>query len=353
MNFDLNPESAASTTEKLDVALSFLRPSIEYVRSQGKPVASLLEILGVDEAGLADPDARVPDSVSAPLMDEAERLCDDPNIGLHIGLEMKAAHLGVLGLLLLTCKSARDAFDLVMRYQTLIGNGGFVRVEEEGDEFVIVYAEHPQRPEPYPRHTVECCLIGWCQIALALGGAQATLNKVTLVCDPPNDISEQQKAFACEVEYRAERNTIRFPQANVDSGFLAGDENLKALLETQAKQRLSALASKQLDNDPIVEKSKQFVADSIAYGVPGLDDLAEQFAMSSRTLQRQLDSAGKTYKQLVDEVRTDLAVRYMQDDELSLLDVALMLGFSEQSSFQRAFKRWFDKTPGQYRLALA
>jgi AraC-like DNA-binding protein len=348
----MNSFSAATPPEKLTVALSFLRPSVEYVRSQGKPVISLLKILGVDEAGLADPDARVPDSVSEPLMDEAQRLCNDPNIGLHIGLEMQASHLGVLGLLMLTCESARDAFDLVMRYQTLVGDGGFVRVEEQLDQFVIIYAEHPQRPEPYPRHTVECCLVGWCQIALSLGGAQAKLSKVTLVCDPPDDISEQQKAFGCPLEYNATQNTIRFPLINVDTGFLAGNEGLKAVLETQAKQRLSVLSSIQKDSDPIVEKSKQFVAESIAYGVPGLDDLAGQFAVSSRTLQRQLDAAGKTYKQLVDEVRTDLATAYMADEDLSLLDVALMLGFSEQSSFQRAFKRWFDKTPGQYRLDL-
>ncbi|MFT7126945.1 MAG: AraC-like DNA-binding protein [Pseudoalteromonas tetraodonis] len=348
----MNSFSAATSPEKLDVAVSFLRPSVEYVRSQGKSVASLLKILAVDEAGLADPDVRVPDAVSEPLMEESERLCDDPNIGLHIGLEMKATHLGVLGLLLLTCKSARDAFDLVMRYQTLVGNGGFVRVEEQADQFVIIYAEHPLRPSPYPRHTVECCLIGWCQIALALGGSQAKLSKVTMVCDPPDDISEQQKAFGCELQYKASQNTIHIPLANVDAGFFAGDEGLKAALEAQAKQRLSALASTQKDSDPVVEKSKQFVAESIAYGVPGLDDLAGQFAVSSRTLQRQLDAAGKTYKQLVDEVRTDLAAGYMEDVDLSLLDVALMLGFSEQSSFQRAFKRWFDKTPGQYRLDL-
>jgi AraC-like DNA-binding protein len=348
----MNYVSAPDAAEKLDVALSFIRPIVEYVRSQGKPVGSLLKILGVDETGLIDPDTRVPDAVCEPLMAEAERLCADPNIGLHVGLGMQASNLGVLGLLLLTCKSAREAFDLVMRYQTLVGNGGNVRLEEQAAELVLVYAEHPQRPSLYPRHTVESCLIGWCQIAMALGGIQGSLSKVTLVCDPPEDMSEQQEAFGCVVEYNAEQNSLRMPRTNSEVGFFSGDEGLKAILETQAKQRLSALTNAQKDQNPIVEQSKQFVADSIAYGVPGIDDLAGKFCISTRTLQRQLDASGKTYKQLVDDVRTDLATQFMRDQELSLLDVALMLGFSEQSSFQRAFKRWFDKTPGQYRLDL-
>lgn len=348
----MNHVTPPSPLEKLEVAVSFVRPTVEYVRAKGKPVASLLAVLGVDEIGLADPDKRVPDDVSEPLMAEAERLCSDPNVGLHIGLGMQASNLGVLGLLLLTCKSGREAFDLAMRYQRLVGNGGFIRLEESADELVLIYAEHPQRPKPYPRHTVECCLIGWCQIALALGGVQSSLNKVTFSFEAPDDTSEQEKAFGCELEYGAKQNSIRMPLIHVDSGFLSSDESLKTVLEAQAKQRLSALAHTQKDSDPIVEQSKQFVADSIAYGVPSIDDLAEKFSVSIRTLQRQLDAGGKTYKQLVDEVRTDLAAQFMQDKELSLLDVALMLGFSEQSSFQRAFKRWFDKTPGQYRLDL-
>lgn len=338
--------------ENLTVALSFMRPAVEYVREQGKDIRPLLDILGVTEADLSDPDIRVADSVSEPFMATAEALCEDPNIGLHAGSRMQASHLGILGLLVLTCESAKDAFDLVQRYQTLVGNGGAVRVVAEADELVLLYEAHPERPQPYPRHTVESCLIGWTNIARAIGGRRFQVNRITIACEPPLDISEQEKAFDCVVEYNAAVNSIRMPAEYASVELFAGDPHLKALLEAQASQRLLALQGAQTDADPVVAKAKQLVANALAYGVPHIDEVAEQFHTSARTLQRQLDAAGKGYKELVDEVRADLASKYMRDQQLSLLDVALMLGFSEQSSFQRAFKRWFHKTPGQYRAGL-
>ena len=71
--------------------------------------------------------------------------------------------------------------------------------------------------------------------------------------------------------------------------------------------------------------------------------------VSVRTLQRQLDQHDTRFTQLLDDTRQDLARRYISNAELSLLEIAMMLGFAEQSSFNRAFKRWFGESPGAYR----
>lgn len=279
-------------------------------------------------------------------------MCDDPNIGLHVGQGMQATHLGVLGMLMMTCVTSRDAFELVTRYQALVGDGGSVKFFVENGEFVLSYQEAAERDHPYPRHCVESCLIGWASIARAIGGSRYSLSRATIACPPPADISEQEEAFGCPVEYNAATNSLRMPEDYADIELFSGNPGLKDLLETQAKQRLQSLQGNQIDADPVMAKTKQFIAEGLAYGVPTIDDVAVQFHASARTLQRQFEAAGKGYKELVDEVRADLAKKYMADKQLSLLDVALMLGFSEQSSFQRAFKRWFEQTPGQYRSGL-
>jgi len=84
-------------------------------------------------------------------------------------------------------------------------------------------------------------------------------------------------------------------------------------------------------------------------GEPSEHDLASALGMSRRTLQRRLGDLGQTYKGVVDGTRYELALRYLDDPERSVTDITFLLGFSEQSAFTRAFKRWSGKAPTAYR----
>jgi AraC-like DNA-binding protein len=342
----------AEPQEKLYVALGYLRPMFDYLIQQGQEIQPLLDELGIQESQLSDPDLLLDDSNSNEVFELVEQLTGDPNVGFNMGRSMQVAHLGVLGMLVISCDTVSDAFDLVLRYQDLLGNGGVVTQRQEGDQMIIGFESHSARTEPYCRHNDEFCFAGWINIGKMIGGASYSPSRVCLAHEPPEDDSAQREFFGCPVEYNAPANEIYVAAEFGKIKLFGGNPQLKGVLEAQAKQRLQALQGAQTDADPVVAKAKQFIADSMAYGIPSVDDAAEQFHTSARTLQRQLEAAGKGYKELVDEVRADLASKYMRDAELSLLDVALMLGFSEQSSFQRAFKRWFDQTPGQFRTAM-
>lgn len=337
--------------ESIYVALGYLRPMFDYVQQQGKDIQPMLDFLGLQESQLSDPDILLDDNFDDELFQLATEATGQSNIGLKMGRAMQVAHLGVLGMLVISCDTAEDAFDLVIRYQDLLGNGGKVTRHIEGDEAIIGFETNPQRFKAYCRENDEYCFAGWVNVGKMVGGAQFRPNKVSFAHPRPADSSEQEAFFECPVEYNAPFNQIRMPANYAQIKLFGGNPQLKGLLEAQAKQRLQTLQGLQTDADPVVAKTKQFIAEAMAYGIPSVDEAAEQFHTSARTLQRQLEHAGKGYKELVDEVRADLASKYMRDDKLSLLDVALMLGFSEQSSFQRAFKRWFDQTPGQYRTA--
>jgi len=86
-------------------------------------------------------------------------------------------------------------------------------------------------------------------------------------------------------------------------------------------------------------------------GLPGLETAASRLAMSTRTLRRRLQEEGTTYQEVLDEVRCDLAKRYLAGDELAVGAVAFLLGFSEPSAFHRAFRRWMGQAPGDFRKA--
>lgn len=339
------------TQDKFYVVLNYLSPLFDYTRNKALPIEGLLAILGIPESSLTNGDLRVRDSVANDLFDHLVELSGDENIGLHIGQTMRIPHLGILGMLIMTCSTGKDSFELLGRYQSLIANGGEIWIEEEGDEFALCY-HHAAGREPYGRQNIEFCVAGWVSLSRLVAGEAYGPSRVVFSFPQPANIAEQVALFGCELEYDGQYSKICFPKEYADLELLVAEPELKQMLEDQALKRLHKLRGEQVAASPVVAKTKQAIAEAIAYGVPSVDDIAEQLSLSARTLQRQLEAESSGYKELLDEVRADLAKKYIAEQELSLLDVAFMLGFSEQSSFQRAFKRWFNATPGGYRREL-
>jgi AraC-like DNA-binding protein len=102
-------------------------------------------------------------------------------------------------------------------------------------------------------------------------------------------------------------------------------------------------------HESIVDSVRGVVVTRLAHGVPDVDAVARQVSVSPRTLQRRLAAEGMSYQQIVDDVRRDAAGRLLADPSLAVSQVGYLLGFSEPSAFHRAFKRWHDSTPQEYR----
>jgi AraC-like DNA-binding protein len=121
-----------------------------------------------------------------------------------------------------------------------------------------------------------------------------------------------------------------------------------AILHDQAaEQRMAQLGSAY--NTLMV---RQFIVQGLLDGEPTRDAIAGKMGISSRTLQRRLQDEGQTFHEILDDVRHNLANRYLGNDKFSLSDVAHLLGFSDQSSFTRAAHRWFDESPSRIRAKL-
>jgi AraC-like DNA-binding protein len=108
-----------------------------------------------------------------------------------------------------------------------------------------------------------------------------------------------------------------------------------------------------LTKDDVVSRCKAQFLEQLASGEPSAEDIAQRLNMSSRTLQRKLAEASTTYLKLVDDCRRDLALRYISDPDKSITDITFLLGFSSQSAFSRAFRRWTDTSPTEQRLRTA
>ena len=101
--------------------------------------------------------------------------------------------------------------------------------------------------------------------------------------------------------------------------------------------------------DSLVDRVQSIITNEFRGGDPSLDRIADQLGLTPRTLQRKLHELGTSHNELLDHMRRQLAMRYLREPEMAICEVAYLLGFSESSSFHRAFKRWTGVTPKEYR----
>lgn len=328
--------------------VGYCRPVLDYLRQRDIELAPVLDCLGITETDLRDADCRVDNARLKAAMQLCETLCDDPNIGLHMGQTMQIHHLGLVGVLVMCCSVVSEVFDLHSRYESLVGNGLSTRYFELGDELCMEVTVPEGHPELL-RHDYEFSLGGWLRLFTQLVGEPYSPTRVELPYPAPADRSELRALINAPISYQHATARIYFPANSRNLPLMGADPALKQALEIQARKRLQDLRGAQVEADPQLAAIRQRIAEQLAYGAPTLEQVADDMQVAVRTLQRQLDSRSSSFSQLLEQVRTDMARQAMRNPELSLVDVALMLGFAEQSSFARAFKRWFGMTPGAWR----
>ena len=154
-------------------------------------------------------------------------------------------------------------------------------------------------------------------------------------------------AFRCPVTFDAERNSLKFSRADFDLKLPTFNPQLAELHERYAGEYL-----RQFDHAQTSYRVREAIIRKLPDGEPRRDDVASELHMSERTLQRRLEEEKPSFVQLLDDTRRELADQYLGRLHLSLAQAAYLLGFSDQSSFFRACKRWFNLSPGQYRSQL-
>jgi AraC-like DNA-binding protein len=340
--------SAGELSEDVYIVAGYLRGLVEYVRARGGSVAPLFVALGLSEEELRDPDRRIPHAIQDKVFEAAAKETGDANVGLHAGETTHLIHFGIIGQLALTCRTGSDLLGLHARYQGLIGNG--VRSESESTNGELVLHFRTAREPSRMRHALEYTLSAQITLARLLAGEAFSPRRIDFVHEEPDDSSEQCRVFGCPVSYSQNEVRVYLPAHVLSLPLPGGTSAVRPALEAEARKRLDALRVAVSHEDAEIARAKQFVADSLGGGGPSIEETAHATGTSPRTLQRRLEQHGLKFRDIVDQARRDVAAQHIEDDSLSLLDVALLLGFSEQSAFSRAFRRWFGVTPRDFRM---
>jgi AraC-like DNA-binding protein len=167
---------------------------------------------------------------------------------------------------------------------------------------------------------------------------------VTFKHSEPASTGAHYAYFRCPIDFGAADNRIVLSNKVVDKR-LPGSNPMMAQLNDQVMIKYMA----RLDENDIVSRVKATIIDLLADGRLSDAKVAESLYMSNRTLQRKLQEQGTSFKKILTEVRHELALKYIQDHQMTLTELSFQLGFSEVSSFSRAFKNWTGQAPRDYR----
>ncbi len=325
------------------VSMAYLQGLFDYTRSRGV-VDELL--LSDTPLNLQDGVARCSEAFAAQLFERASILMGDQTLGLHAGENIRPGHYGVLGYVFMNCATLGEALDYLLRYQALVIElqGGFsISVDEDS----IIVSCPPDEDWPM-RQLAEFNLAACITFMRWVTGYEGSPLRIDFNYAAPSDLEEYRQMFGCELCFDQPCYQLVLPLAWLRMPLIRADTTMRSAMLRLAEKQLLALPR----GDDVLSSARSAIARSLSEGVVDLVLVAKQLAISTRTLQRALQANGITFSGLVDEVRQELAKRYLSDSTLSVVDTAFLLGFSEQSAFQRAFKRWTGLTPRDYRRKL-
>jgi AraC-like DNA-binding protein len=304
-------------------------------------VGSLLSHAGLRPSDLDDPDARLPARNWAALTEEALRQRALPNLALRLAAEMPLGAFPLLDYVVATSDTVGEGLKQLGRYLRIVGTPARLHVRDDEDPVRVVV------DRPGSDFGVEL------NVALPLlhmrreSAGRLTVSHASF-CHAPRDVDEFERILGCPVRTGASWNGFALSREACALRLRRRDPALRALLERQADQILSALP--QTDDLPV--QVRRALARLVAGGDTRMQRVARDLGTSRRTLQRRLADAGASYQGLLDETRREAAERYLTESSLSIAEVAYLLGYSEPSAFHRAFKRWFGRSPQGFRERL-
>ena len=325
------------------LAVRAVQPLLSGLRSMGHDPRPLLASIGLDEATLHDPDARVPMRAVMSLMARAVETIGDADLGLHLAEHTDVGSADVHFYAIVSSPTLGAAYERVCRYQRLIHETNLVELDIRGER---TWLRH-RRPGglPAPRHTAEFLLAVWVRAGRIATGTDWAPLEVRFAHTEPDHVREHTRFFRAPVRFACGENALVLPTPLLDTPCVRADPALLAVLDRYAADRLARAPQ----THTLADRVRTTLAEQLVGTEPGVARLAARLKMSVRTLNRTLEAEGTTYRALLDQLRYELATRHLADDRISIAEVAFLLGFSELSSFYRAFKRWTGRTPVEFR----
>lgn len=316
---------------------------INFAASRGVDLDTCLADTGIDESQLHDPDALIERAQEMRLVENLMlALPNVPALGFELGLQFNLATFGSWGFALRTSRSVREGILAAIRYLPL--STAYCRFATFGDDTEFgVSADASDIPPQLRAFLLDRDLATAVHLFHELGLAGLRVKRIEYRGPSPDHAERIHALCGVAPRYGCSRNAIVLRREDAERPLPMYDAQLVRLLEDQCRA--------QLERRQVAGVSGQ--VRSLVLGPLGLvatiEDVAQHLAMAPRSLRRRLDEEGTSFRDLVEAERRQLSVHLLEGTDMKLDELAVQLGYSDTASFTRAFRRWFDRSPGEYR----
>lgn len=310
------------------------------------PIEKVIAAIGLDPSWFDDLDRRISHEMLCAMWQEITRRSDAPCIGLRLPEFSQPLH--VFGYAILNSPNLGRALERMGQYVRLVHTGVEFTLTVEGTVARLTH-DIPASPVPLP-----AALSQWVLATIVWRFRQATgVDWVPFEVKFQHlqlpDISAYRNLFRAPLAFNHSVDELVLDAELLKLPLLKADPALEVILDRHVQELLAKLPT----NNTFLDSVRWAIHEGLRCGDVGMEGISKRLSYSSRTFQRKLKEAGTSYTSLLDEMRQQLSVYYLQEEPFSVSEIAFLLGFSETSAFHRAFKRWTGTSPGEFRLAQA
>jgi len=326
---------------------TFVLPIAQAMRIHGLDPLDVMAELDIDGAKIANPDWRISQPSFNALMARCVELSGDEAFGLLAAEQIQPQMLHGLGLAWLASDTVFDGLCRLVRFGKLVSTTADMRLVEDGDLVHVDFGT--QALVENVEDAVNDYGVGTVarMSALTLGDFLAPV-EVQLDRSAPADPSRWESMLASRVHFGGSETRITWYRADIMEPLVTGDPALARANDEQTQAYLDSFMSRTTSRE-VVDKIVEHLPD----GPPSQQQIAEALHVSNRTLQRKLKEEGTSFMDLLQDTRLQLAQKYLRTPNRSVVETASLLGFSEPSTFSRAFKRWTGMAPADFRDSAA
>lgn len=336
---------ARSKLNRAQISIRLVWPFARLLSRYQQELASLSK-LGIGLAEYADPDTRLALSDAIDLLNESIRITGDPALGLRAGELIEAGDFDALEYAARSCSNLREAIECLIRYVRLMIDAAEINLIVQGETSIVRY--DIVDTVPIPPAAIDFVIAALMNHMRQQTGGKELAHEIHFTHAPTSYLDEYQRVFRTKVVFNAKHNQIIGHPSTLNTPMIRANPRLYAAFELHARRMLHALQQK----DTIGDKTRALVLSRLRRSDVDMQSVARALSMSVATLRRHLAEEKLTFKDIVEELRKELARRYLSEPGRSIREVAFLLGYSDNVTFNKAFKRWTGMTPTDFRESM-
>lgn len=323
------------------IAMDYVVQVLKSAARSGVSIPELLVQVGIERERLEEPAARVDRATFLRLLLTVMEQTGDEFIGFGQGRRSKPGTFSMMAHAVINCANLEEAVRRGMDFYDLFDLGVETTLQKEGDQAYLTVKM--LNKIDFRDIIIEAVFLLSARFMGWLVGRPIPLQRVEF--DFPAGGENSERVFKCPVEYEQSANRLVFASDVLTLPLVQNELSLSHFLRNSLGQLLTG----EVYQSGLPAQIRTLISNEYHQRVPDFAEVCARLNMSPQTLRRRLKEANTSYQAIKDDIRKEASVYYLSKPDLSIEEIALLMGFSEASSFHRAFKKWTNKTPAEYR----